>query len=476
MITDIQKNLENKEISSEELTRNFLTNIKEKDRDIQSYLSIREEQVLKEAQKIDQSNKEKRGILEGIPGALKDNFCLSGEVVTAGSRILEHYQAPYTATAVQRLLDEGALILGKTNMDEFACGSSTENSAYQITKNPKDHTRVAGGTSGGSAAAVAAGLAAFALGSDTGGSIRQPAAFCGVVGLKPTYGRVSRYGLIADASSFDTVGTLTKTVEDAAIILSVIAGEDIHDATSAPLPVGKDFTKSLKESIEGIRIGIPEEYFTDTLDPTIKKILMEKIEKLTEKGALLVPMSLPHTRFALPAYYILQPAELSSNLARFDGMRYGERFLKDDTNREISPLLSTYVDTRSKFLGKEIKRRIMLGTYALSSGYYDAYYRKAGEVRSLLKKDFEEAFTKVDVIYAPITPDVAFKVGEKEDPLAMYLSDIYTVTANLVGVPALALPVGEKIVDGVALPVGAQLMAPWFDEEMLFRVASHLES
>jgi aspartyl-tRNA(Asn)/glutamyl-tRNA(Gln) amidotransferase subunit A len=475
MIKEYAEKIRQPDFSSVALTGEFLARIQSEDLRIKSYLSVRDTAVGIEAVECDAliAAGDKR-ILLGIPGALKDNFCVAEEVVTAGSRILEHYVAPYDATAVRRLREAGALFLGKTNMDEFACGSSTENSAYQITVNPYDSTRVAGGTSGGSAAAVAAGLAAFALGSDTGGSIRQPAAFCGVVGLKPTYGRISRYGLIADASSFDTVGTLTRSVEDAAILLSILAGEDPYDATSAPLPQGKLFENSLGGSLDGIRIGIPEEYFTEDLDETVRTILLAKIEKLTKSGALLVPISLPHTRFALPTYYILQPAELSSNLARFDGVRYGET-ATPSAESMFSGLLGTYFQTRAQYLGPEVKRRVMLGTYALSAGYYDAYYTKAQKVRSLLKKDFENAFEQVDVIYAPITPDIAFKVGEHKDPITMYLSDIYTVTANLVGVPALALPVGKKIVEGKELPIGAQLMAPWFDEEMLFRVASALE-
>jgi aspartyl-tRNA(Asn)/glutamyl-tRNA(Gln) amidotransferase subunit A len=474
MIKEYSQKIRQQDFSSKKLAEEFLLEIKNKDGDLKSYISVRDT-VAAEAEECDALLKAgDERILLGIPGALKDNFCVEGEIVTAGSRILEQYSAPYDATAVKRLREAGVLFLGKTNMDEFACGSSTENSAYQVTRNPHDTSRVAGGTSGGSAAAVAAGLAAFALGSDTGGSIRQPAAFCGVVGLKPTYGRISRYGLIADASSFDTVGTLTRSVEDAAILLSIMAGADPHDATCAPLPRGKSFESSLGESLEGVRIGIPKEYFTLELDDEIKTLLLEKVETLTKQGAVIVPISLPHTRFALPTYYILQPAELSSNLARFDGIRYGES-TKTKEGSAISGLLGTYVHTRSEHLGPEIKRRVMLGTYALSSGYYDAYYKKAQKVRALLKQDFEEAFKQVDVIYAPITPDVAFKIGEKEDPLTMYLSDIYTVTANLVGVPAIALPVGTKTVDGKDLPVGAQLMAPWFDEEMLFRVASSLE-
>lgn len=470
MIEELKRQLASKEITASALTRKALESIEEKDGEIQAFLSVRKKEALQEGE---QGDKNLSGVLAGIPCAIKDNICIAGEITTAGSKILENYIAPYDATVIKRLRDAGAIIVGKTNLDEFACGSSTENSAYQTTKNPHDITRVAGGSSGGSAAAVAAGMVPFALGSDTGGSIRQPAALCGVVGFKPTYGRISRYGLMAMASSLDQIGTFTQSVEDAAILLSVLAGEDINDATCAPLPTGKDFQSCLYEPLKGLRIGIPEEYFPETLDGEMRAILEEKIEALKKEGAEIVPLSLPHAKFALPTYYIIQPAEVSSNLARFDGIRYGKREQKN--HKDISMLLATYLDTRGTFLGREIKRRIMLGTHALSSGYYDAYYKKAQKVRALLKKDFEQAFEKVDVIFSPTTPDVAFRLGEKEDPLAMYLSDIYTVTANLVGVPAISVPVGTKTVDGSALPVGAQLMGKWFDEETLLRAAYHLE-
>lgn len=473
MITALQEQLKKKEKTVSNLVTEYLERIGERDGEIQAFLSVRTNEATQEARQKDAG--EPKGVLWGIPGAIKDNICIAGEGVTAGSKILEHYVAPYDATVIERLRVAGAIFLGKTNMDEFAMGSSTENSAYQVTKNPHDSNRVAGGTSGGSAAAVALGMAAFALGSDTGGSIRQPAAFCGVVGFKPTYGRISRYGLIAAASSLDQIGTLTSSVRDAAILLSVMAGEDIHDATCAPLPNGKPFEECLEGDLQGIRIGVPKEYFPEDLDSEMRAILEEKLEKLKMKGAEIIPVSLPHAKFALPAYYIIQPAEVSSNLARFDGIRYGIRNQEVKEGSSLSLLLSTYFLSRGKNLGREVKRRIMLGTHALSSGYYDAYYQKAQKVRGLLKHDFERAFENVDVLFSPTTPDIAFKIGEKEDPLSMYLSDIYTVTANLVGVPAISVPVGTKIVEGKALPIGAQLIGKWFDEETLLKVAHHLE-
>lgn len=470
MIEELKRKISEGSTTSTALTEEALSRIAELDPGIQAFLSLRKDQSLQEAAQADKNSK---GVLAGIPCAIKDNICMAGEVTTAGSKILEKYVAPYDATVITRLRAAGAVIVGKTNLDEFACGSSTENSAFQTTKNPHDLSRVAGGSSGGSAAAVAANMVPFALGSDTGGSIRQPAALCGIVGFKPTYGRISRHGLIAMASSLDQIGTFTQTVEDAAILLSVLAGEDVNDATCAPLPAGKTFQEYLQDSLKGVRIGVPKEYFPEDLDPEIRKILEEKLDALKAEGAEIIPVSLPYTKFALPAYYIIQPAEVSSNLARFDGIRYGERMQKE--KGDLSLLLATYFDTRGSYLGSEIKRRIMLGTYALSSGYYDAYYKKAQKVRALLKRDFEKVFESVDVLFSPTTPDIAFRLGEKKDPLVMYLSDIYTVTANLVGVPAISVPVGTKTVDGVALPVGAQLMGKWFDEETLLKAAHYLE-
>ncbi len=472
MIRTLQKKIQ-EGATRESLVAAYLDRIAEQEATVGAFISVDAEGALKAAKEQDATDT----VLPfaGMVIGIKDNFCVAGGRTTAGSKMLENFIAPYDATAVRRLREAGAVLVGKTNLDEFAFGSSTENSAYHTTKNPHDTERVPGGTSGGSAAAVAANMVAFALGSDTGGSIRQPAAYCGVVGLKPTYGRISRYGLIAAASSLDTVGTLTQSVEDAAILLSVLAGEDIHDATAAPLPTGKLFENHLETPLAGVRIGVPREYFPETLDAEVRDLLQKRLKELEARGATLVDISLPHARYALPAYYIIQTAEASSNLARFDGCRYGVREQHKKEGREVSPLLATYLDTRAARFGSEAKRRIMLGTYALSSGYYDAYYQKAQKVRALLKQDFEKAFEEVDVIFSPTTPDVAFRIGEKEDPLTMYLTDIYTVTANLVGVPAISVPVGNKLVDGKALPVGAQLLAKWFDEETLLSVAWHLE-
>ncbi|NLC31407.1 MAG: Asp-tRNA(Asn)/Glu-tRNA(Gln) amidotransferase subunit GatA, partial [Candidatus Moranbacteria bacterium] len=439
MIREINENLKNGKITATDLTRNYLANIKEKDPVIGAFLTLNEEEALKKAQAVDEKIKkgEEIDLLAGIPMALKDNMCVKGMRTTAGSKILDNYIAPFDATVVSKLKQKDADILGKVNMDEFAMGASTENSAYQKTKNPVDTTRVPGGSSGGSAAAVAGDMAVYALGSDTGGSIRQPASFCGVVGLKPTYGRVSRHGLIAMASSLDQIGPITHNVEDAAIVLSRIAGQDKKDATSAQSG-GKFYEDYLQGEIKGMKIGVPKEYFTHGLDEEIKNISFEALEKFKSLGAELVEINLPHSDYALAVYYVIVTSEVSSNLARFDGIRYG---LSIDDQKESrignGNLLETYLDTRQIGLGDEVKRRIMLGTYALSAGYYDAYYKKAQKVRRLLRQDFEEAFKKVDVIFSPTAPEVAFKFGEKTlDPLQMYLSDIYTVTANLIGAPA----------------------------------------
>ena len=478
MIREINENLKNGKITATDLTRNYLANIKEKDPVIGAFLTLNEEEALKKAQVVDEKIKkgEEIDLLAGIPMALKDNMCVKGMRTTAGSKILDNYIAPFDATAVAGLKKNDAVILGKVNMDEFAMGASTENSAYQKTKNPVDTTRVPGGSSGGSAAAVAGDMAVYALGSDTGGSIRQPASFCGVVGLKPTYGRVSRHGLIAMASSLDQIGPITHNVEDAAIVLSRIAGQDKKDATSAQSG-GKFYEDYLQGEIKGMKIGVPKEYFTHGLDEEIKNISFEALEKFKSLGAELVEINLPHSDYALAVYYIIVTSEVSSNLARFDGIRYG---LSIDDQKESrignGNLLETYLDTRQIGLGDEVKRRIMLGTYALSAGYYDAYYKKAQKVRRLLRQDFEEAFKKVDVIFSPTAPEVAFKFGEKTlDPLQMYLSDIYTVTANLIGAPAISFPVGNVEKDGVSLPVGGQLTGKWFGEEELLNAAYSFE-
>jgi aspartyl-tRNA(Asn)/glutamyl-tRNA(Gln) amidotransferase subunit A len=481
MIKELHQKLINKEITSEQLTLDYLMRIEEKDKDIFAYLTITKDLALEQARKVDAkiSRGEKIELLEGIPGAIKDNLCISGVRTTAASKILDNYIAPYDATVIKKLKEVGAVFLGKTNLDEFAMGSSTENSAYGVTKNPLDLTRVSGGSSGGSAAAVAAGEAVWALGTDTGGSIREPASFCGVVGLKPTYGRVSRYGAIAMASSLDQIGPLTKSVEDAAIILSVIAGQDNLDATSAH-STGKDYTKYLTGEVQGLRIGIVAEYI-DGLGEKEKKSILEVIEKYKKLGAEILEIELPYAKYSLATYYIIQPCEVSSNLARYDGIKYGLSVddEKDSGIKEIGmpkKLLETYLDSRQYGFGKEVKRRIMLGTYALSAGYYDAYYLKAQKVRTLIKKDFEKAFEKVDLILAPTAPTPAFKLGEKtDDPLQMYLADMFSITANIVGVPAISVPGPEVEVDGKKLPFGFQLMAKWFDEENLLRVAHAYE-
>ena len=470
MIRELHEQLRSKTKSAEQLALEYLDRIKEKDSEIGAYLTVLDQEVvLAQARKVDEkiARGEAIDLLEGIPGALKDNILLAGVRATGGSKILDNYIAPYDATVTERLRESGALILGKTNMDEFAMGSSTENSAYQITKNPRDLSRVPGGSSGGSAATVAGEMAVFALGSDTGGSIRQPASFCGIVGIKPTYGRVSRSGLIAMASSLDQIGTFTQSVEDGAIVLSRIAGEDPLDATSAPTLTNKRFEDELTGDIKGVRIGIPDEYMSTDLDPVIKAALENSIEQLRQLGAEIVPVSLPHTKIALAVYYVIMPAEVSSNIARLDSIRYG---VEADTEREN--LFDTYLKNRQQGLGKEVKRRIMLGTYALSAGYYDAYYGKAQKVRELICDDFRRVFETVDVLFTPTTPEVAFPFGAKTiDPLTMYLSDIFTVTANLAGVPAISLPIGDK--DG--LPIGGQFIANWFDEEGMLRVAHALE-
>jgi aspartyl-tRNA(Asn)/glutamyl-tRNA(Gln) amidotransferase subunit A len=493
MIRDLHNQLVAGAVTATELAEKYLKTIAEKDGEIGAYLTVLSESALKAAAEVDETLKQgiKIDLLAGIPGAIKDNICIAGVRATAGSKILDNYIAPYDATVIKKLKTTGAVILGKANMDEFAMGSSTESSAYQKTKNPVDTERVPGGSSGGSAASVAADEAVWSLGSDTGGSIRQPAAFCGIVGLKPTYGRVSRYGLMAMASSLDQIGPLATSVEDVAIVFSRIAGEDPRDATTAQSGNGKPFEDYLTGDITGLRIGVPKEYFSNDLDPHIRKASEEALERFKTLGAVVQEISLPHSQYALPVYYILMPSEVSSNLARFDGIRYGLS-INDQKNSagETSPpasrfereafragtLLETYLDTRRYGLGREVKRRIMLGTYTLSAGYYDAYYKKAQKVRTLIKKDFEEAFQKVDLVFSPTAPETAFRFGEKtDDPLKMYLSDIYTVTANLAGVPAISFSIGAIEEEGKHLPLGGQLMGKWFDEETLLCAADAFE-
>jgi aspartyl-tRNA(Asn)/glutamyl-tRNA(Gln) amidotransferase subunit A len=395
----------------------------------------------------------------GVPVALKDVLCLEGVACTAGSRILEGFHPPYTGTAVQRLLDSGAVVIGKTNCDEFAMGSSTENSAYRPVRNPWDRARVPGGSSGGSAAAVAAGMVPYSLGTDTGGSIRQPAALCGVVGFKPTYGRVSRYGLIAFASSLDQIGPFTHTVEDCALVYSAIAGHDPRDSTSSPTAV-EDPMENLRAGIAGMRLGVPHEYFGEGLEPGVRRAVEESLRVLEGMGATLDEVSLPSTGAALSTYYIIAPAECSSNLARYDGVRFGMR-------KEHDSLLEMYLDTRGSGFGAEVKRRIMLGTYALSSGYYDAYYRKAQKVRTVIAQEFAAAFERVDALVCATSPSVAFPLGAREDPLSMYLCDVLTLPVNLAGLPGVSLPCG--LADG--LPVGLQVIAPRFQDARALRIA-----
>ena len=409
------------------------------------------------------------GPLAGIPIAVKDNILIKGQTASAGSKILENYTASYDATVTKKLWDAGAIFICRTNMDEFAMGSSTENSAYGPTKNPYDILRVPGGSSGGSAAAVSAGMCLGALGSDTGGSIRQPASFCGVVGLKPTYGAVSRSGLIAMASSLDVIGPITKTVEDAEIIYNVIRGKDSLDSTTAESQIA-----NRKSQIAGLKVGLPKEYFGEGLNPEVKKVIESAIKKMEEAGAIIKEISLPHSKYALEVYYIIMPAEVSANLARFDGIRYGS--ITTNYQLPTTNLYDVYSKTRAEGFGHEVKRRVMLGTYTLSHGYYDAYYLKAQKVRRLIRDDFVKAFEEVDIIAGPTTPDVAFQFGEKaNDPVSMYLSDIYTVAINLAGLPALSMPVGWVEREGKKLPVGLQLIGKWFEEDTILSVGKEFE-
>jgi aspartyl-tRNA(Asn)/glutamyl-tRNA(Gln) amidotransferase subunit A len=457
------------EITATALTELFYKKIQQDDPAIGAYLTLCRERALKKAAAIDAlvEQAEQLPALAGVPVGIKDVMVTGGLRTTAGSRILQNYIPPYTSTAVTRLEEAGAIVLGKMNCDEFAMGSSNENSAYHPVHNPRDLSRVPGGSSGGSAAAVAAGIAVATLGSDTGGSIRQPAAFCGVVGLMPTYGRVSRYGLIAFASSLDHIGPLTKTTKDAALILRTIAGRDAMDATSADIPV-PDYVRELDKPIRGLKLGVAKEYFGEGLDGEVRRAVEAAIQKLANLGCEVVPVSLPHTEYAIPTYYLVATAEASSNLARFDGVRYGHRATGA---RSLSEM---YERSRDEGFGPEVKRRIMLGTYALSAGYYDAYYLKAQRVRTLLTRDFENAFQKVDAIVTPTTPTPAFKLGEKtDDPLAMYLADIYTVTADLVGIPGISIPCGES---SEKLPIGLQIFGKHFDESTIFRLAHAYET
>ena len=467
-IDEARSMVESRKLSAVELAEAHFSEIASRDETIGSYLSLTRARALEQAKRIDALAEKGDPLpkLAGVPVAIKDVLMTRGERTTAASRLLEKFVAPYSATAVDRLEEAGAVVLGKLNCDEFAMGSSNENSAFRPVRNPRDTTRVPGGSSGGSAAAVAAGFAVATLGSDTGGSIRQPAAFCGVVGLLPTYGRVSRYGLIAFASSLDHVGPLTRTVKDSATLLEVIAGRDPHDSTSADVPVAK-YAAECGREVKGLRVGIPKEYFGEGLDPEIRQAIERRIDGLRSAGCEIVNVSLPHTEYAIPAYYIVATAEASANLARFDGVRYTTR------SPQAKTLADMYRRSRDEGFGAEVKRRILLGTYALSAGYYDAYYLKAQQVRTLLTRDFQNAFTNVDAIVTPVTPTTAFRLGEKaDDPMAMYLSDIYTVTANLVGVPGISLPCGNS---SEGLPIGIQILGKHFDEATVIRLAHAME-
>jgi aspartyl-tRNA(Asn)/glutamyl-tRNA(Gln) amidotransferase subunit A len=460
--------VQNVKITATALAEAFYAKIQKDDPQIGAYLILSRERALQQADRVDQlaGRGEKLPPLGGVPVGIKDVLSTRGLRTTAGSKILGNYVPPYDCTAVSRLEAAGAVLLGKLNCDEFAMGSSNENSAWHPVRNPRDPTRVPGGSSGGSAAAVAADMAVATLGSDTGGSIRQPASFCGVVGLMPTYGRVSRYGLIAFASSLDHIGPLTKTVKDAAIVLRTIAGRDPMDSTSADLPV-PDYVAELEKPVQGLKIGVAKEYLGEGLDPEVRNAVETAIHKLENLGCKIVQISLPHTKYAIPTYYIVATAEASSNLARFDGVRYGYR------SRDTRAMSEMYRRTRDEGFGAEVKRRIMLGTYALSTGYYDAYYLKAQKVRTLIARDFEEAFSKVDAIVTPTCPTPAFKLGEKaEDPLAMYLADIYTVTADLAGIPGISIPCGQT---SGKLPIGLQILGRHFDEATILRIAHAYE-
>jgi aspartyl-tRNA(Asn)/glutamyl-tRNA(Gln) amidotransferase subunit A len=457
-----------KQLTATRLAEESLNKIKAEDTEIHAWLTLSEERALAQAKRIDDlaAKGDPLPPLAGVPVGVKDVMVTLGLRTTAGSKILDDFIPPYDCTAVSRLEAAGAIILGKTNCDEFAMGSSNENSAYGPVRNPRDKTRVPGGSSGGSAAAVAAGMVVAALGSDTGGSIRQPASFCGVVGLMPTYGRVSRYGLIAFASSLDHIGPLTRNVRDAAIVLRVMAGHDPMDSTSAQVPV-PDYEEELNKPIKGLKIGVPKEYFGEGLDPEVRAAVEAAIARIAAQGAAVAPISLPHTPYAVPTYYVVATAEASANLARYDAVRYGYRAPQSHTLAEM------YRRTRDQGFGAEVKRRIMLGTYALSAGYYDAYYLKAQKVRTLLARDFEAAFRQVDAILTPTAPTPAFRLGEKtDDPLAMYLADIYTVTADLVGVPGISVPCGTT---RSGLPIGLQVLGRHFDEGTVLRVANAVE-
>jgi aspartyl/glutamyl-tRNA(asn/gln) amidotransferase, A subunit len=467
-VSEIARKIKEKEITIKEVLDSVYNRIENVEEKVSAYVTLTKEQAYNRATKLQErlDNGEDIGIMGGVPIAIKDNICTNGIKTTCSSKMLENFVPFYDATVIEKLENAGAIIIGKTNMDEFAMGSSTENSAIKKTKNPWDLERVPGGSSGGSAAAVACDIAPCALGTDTGGSIRQPASFCNVVGLKPTYGLVSRYGIVAYASSLDQVGPLTKSVEDAAVLLNVIAGKDEKDTTSADIPK-KDYLKSIKDDIKGKKIGVPTEFISDGINEDVKKAYEENLNTLKELGAEIIEIKLDYAKYSLPTYYIIATAEASSNLGRYDGIRYGHRA------KDFSSLDELYVKSRTEGFGDEVKRRIMLGTYVLSSGYYDAYYKRGQKVRTLIIDDFKKAFEKCDVIAIPTTPNTSFKFGEKtSNPLEMYLEDIYTVPVNIAGLPGISVPGGF---DKNGMPIGMQFISKAFDEENLLQVAYTFE-
>jgi aspartyl-tRNA(Asn)/glutamyl-tRNA(Gln) amidotransferase subunit A len=462
--SEIAAGVNSRVASAVETARAALARIETVDPKLRAFLTVRPEAVLAHAAEVDRRIESGAGPfpLAGVPVAIKDNICTRNLRTTCGSKVLSDYIPPYSATAVERLEQAGAVIVGKTNCDEFAMGSSTENSAFQVTRNPYDLERVPGGSSGGSTVAVASRMAALALGSETGGSVRQPASFCNVFGLKPTYGRISRYGLVAFASSLDNIGGIAGSARDLALLLRVIAGRDERDATSATVPV-PDYVAQLEQSVRGMRVGVPREFFGEGLDPEVRSIIDQGIRNAAALGCEVVEVRLPHTEYAIADYYIIAPAEASSNLARYDGVRYG---LRAADPKDLSDM---YRRTRSLGFGAEVKRRIMIGTYALSSGYYDAYYARAMKVRTLIRRDYDAVFESVAALLTPVSPTPAFRIGERvDDPLAMYLSDIYTVTANLAGIPSLSVPCGFT---ASGLPVGLQIVGKQFDEATILRLA-----
>lgn len=465
---ELGKKIKNKEISVVEATTAYLDNLEAKEKEINAFVTVDREGALKRAEEVQKLMDEGKlaGPLAGVPVGIKDNMCMDGMLTTCSSKILGSFKPTYTATAVKKLEAAGAVVIGKTNMDEFAMGSTTETSYYGETRNPWDLNRVPGGSSGGSAAAVAAEEIPYALGSDTGGSIRQPASFCGVTGIKPTYGRVSRYGLIAYGSSLDQIGPIAKDVTDCAAVLEIICGKDEKDSTSVK-EANDDFTKALVDDVSGMRIGIPRDYFGEGLDPEIKESVMAAAKALEAKGAIIEEFDLSLVEYAIPAYYIIASAEASSNLERFDGVKYGYR------TEEFTDLHNMYKKTRSEGFGAEVKRRIMLGSFVLSSGYFDAYYMKALRTKALIKQAFDKAFEKYDVILGPVAPTTALKLGESlSDPIKMYLGDIYTVSVNLAGLPGISLPCGQ---DSSGLPIGLQLLGKHFDEKSIIRAAYAFE-